>query len=86
MQFDERRINHVTVNPDMCQGCRTCLHVCIYGVYRWNKEEHVAEAAYPEDCTACRHCEYYCPAKAITVTPQEVVFYDAVYDPLGLND
>lgn len=86
MKLDERRRPHVAVDQNLCQGCRTCLHACIFGVYRWNKEKNVSEAAYPEDCTACRHCEFYCPAKCITVTPSELVFYDAVYDPLGLND
>lgn len=86
MKLDEKRKPHVTVNQDACQGCGSCYRVCMYGVYRWNKELNVSEAAYPEDCTSCRHCEYYCPAKCIEVTPAQVVFYDAVYDPLGLND
>lgn len=86
MKLDERRITKVTVNQDACQGCKTCLKVCIYGVYRWDKEKNVSEAAYPEDCTACRHCEYYCPAKCIDVQLSELVFYDAIFDPLGLND
>lgn len=86
MKIDERRIPHVTVNTAACQGCQRCYHACMYGVYRWNYEKNVTEAAYPEDCTGCRHCEFYCPAKCINVEPQKVVFYDAVYDPLGLND
>lgn len=86
MKLDERRKAHVVVNQDACQGCKKCFHVCMYGVYRWDKENNVSEAAYPEDCTACRHCEFYCPAKCITVTQSELVFYDAVYDPLGMND
>ncbi len=86
LKLDERRKPHVTVNADICQGCKTCLKVCMFGVYRWNREKNCSEAAYTDNCTACRHCEFYCPAKCIEVTPPEVVFYDAVYDPLGLND
>ena len=58
MKLDDRRKPHVFVNQDACQGCKNCLHACIYGVYRWNKEKNISEAAYPEDCTACRHCEF----------------------------
>ena len=86
MKLDDRRKPHVFVNQDACQGCKNCLHACIYGVYRWNKEKNISEAAYPEDCTACRHCEFYCPAKCITIQPAELVFNDPIYDVPELND
>ena len=86
MKLEEKRRTHVTVNQEACQGCQRCIHVCMYGVYRWDKERNVSIAAYPEECTTCRHCEFYCPAKCIDVQAPKVVFYYAVYDPLGLND
>lgn len=86
MKLDERRLPHVTVNQDACMGCKTCLRVCTYGVYRWDKEKNCTEAAYPEECVTCRQCEFYCPAKCIDVIPPELVFFDPIYDSLGMND
>lgn len=83
---DPRRQHHVDINYDICQSCGKCYHTCIYGVYRWNREENKPEAAYPEECAVCRQCECYCPAHAIDVKQPEIVFYDALFDPLGMND
>lgn len=84
--MDERRKPRIIVDQDACHGCQTCYKTCIYGVYRWNKEKNCAEAAYPEECTMCKQCELYCPARCIQVIQPELVFYDPIYDPLGMND
>ncbi|RHD73339.1 4Fe-4S dicluster domain-containing protein [Olsenella sp. AM30-3LB] len=86
LQEDPRRKNLVTVDPELCMGCKKCLHTCCYGVYEWDPENKVSVAAYDEECVACYQCMYFCPAGAITVKEAELAFYDQLYDPVGMND
>lgn len=86
LREDLRRLNHVTVDPDLCMGCKKCLHTCCYDVYKWDPEKKVSVAAYEEECVTCYQCMYFCPAGAITVTEAELAFYDQLYDPFGMND
>ena len=50
LREDPRRLNHVTVDPDLCMGCKKCLHTCCYDVYKWDSEKKVSVAAYEEEC------------------------------------
>ena len=48
LREDPRRMNHVKVDPDLCMGCKKCLHTCCYDVYKWDAEKKVSVAAYEE--------------------------------------
>ena len=55
---------------DKCTGCRLCATVCFVDVLRWDEENNVPVAAYPEDCAGCFACEFFCPAHCINVAPR----------------
>lgn len=86
MGKDPRRLHQVSVDPDKCMGCRRCLKACAYDVYKWDKEQRVAVAAYSEECTGCMQCMYYCPSGAISFQAAPLAFFDPLYDPFGYND
>lgn len=86
MGSDPRRLHKVTVDAAKCMGCRRCVHVCNYNVYRWDAQANQSVAAYPEECVACLQCMYYCPAGAIEVEEAPLAFIDPIFDAFGLND
>lgn len=86
MSEDPRRLHKVTVDSEICMGCQKCLKACDYGVYKWDKENKCAIAAYSEDCVACLQCMYYCPSGAIKVEEATIAFFDSLFDPFGMND
>ena len=61
LQDDPRRMNKVTVDPDLCMGCMKCIRTCCYDVYEWDPVEKMSTAAYPEECASCYQCMYFCP-------------------------
>jgi NAD-dependent dihydropyrimidine dehydrogenase PreA subunit len=86
LKDDPRRMNSVTVDPELCMGCMKCVRTCCYDVYEWDPEKKLSTAAYPEECVSCYQCMFFCPAGAIKVKEAELAFYDQLYDPLGMND
>lgn len=58
--------SNVTVDPDKCVLCLTCIRVCPYKAMHVDKSEGAA-ASYPEVCQKCGICAGECPAKAITL-------------------
>lgn len=86
MNNDPRRLHKVSVDSRKCMGCKRCLKACAYDVYRWNKENGYAEAAYSEECVCCMQCMFYCPSGAISIERAPIAFFDSLYDPFGMND
>ncbi len=86
MGDDPRRLAKVTVNSGLCMGCQKCIRTCCNDVYKWDKDQNLAVAAYSEECVECYQCMFYCPSGAITIEPATLAFYDSIYDGLGLND
>jgi NAD-dependent dihydropyrimidine dehydrogenase PreA subunit len=58
-------------DPELCQGCGTCVQICPTDVFRMDRENKRALIKYPEDCQLCELCMLECPAKALTVTPEK---------------
>ena len=46
---------------DACSGCRLCIQVCPFDVFRFNEEHKKSVIAYPEDCISCGVCTEHCP-------------------------
>jgi len=59
----------INIDPDMCNGCKTCVDACFVDVIRWDDKEERPIAAYPEDCVWCYACEIACPVQCIEVIP-----------------
>ncbi len=58
----------ITVNSDLCIGCRWCAVVCPEGVFMLRSEVLSVPVA-PENCTLCMKCmgRHGCTERAITV-------------------
>jgi len=53
------------IDPELCNGCGTCVDSCMVDVIRMDEEGKKAIVRYPEDCTGCTFCEQDCPENAI---------------------
>lgn len=53
-----------TINPELCNGCKSCVEICPAGVLAM--EEDKARVVNPDSCTECRACEAACPNGAIS--------------------
>ena len=61
----DRTIQHL-IDKEWCKGCGICINFCPKQVLEFDKNGKV-EAARPEDCIACRLCEFRCPDLAIQI-------------------
>jgi len=72
-------MNHITIEPEECKGCRLCVEFCpekcIAIVSSINKIGYQYAEFKSEKCTACGICYYVCPEPGtITViTDKEAV-------------
>ena len=60
----------ISIDLDMCNGCKTCVDSCWVDVLRWDDKEERPIVAYLEDCVWCFACELACPVKCIEVMPE----------------
>jgi Fe-S-cluster-containing dehydrogenase component len=68
--FERRQDGLILINPDICDGCRSCVGVCPTGSLYFNDELNIAQK-----CTGCAHlldngwevprCVDACPHEAI---------------------
>ncbi|MDN5343895.1 MAG: 2-oxoglutarate ferredoxin oxidoreductase subunit delta [Clostridia bacterium] len=62
----------INIDANLCKGCKLCLLSCKEGVLTMSSQKgqqgyFIPEVAYPERCTQCLRCEYFCPDMAIEV-------------------
>lgn len=60
-------------NPDLCNGCGTCVTTCPCDVFRLDTPNKKTVVAYPQECQVCSMCIIYCKTGAIRVTPDKYV-------------
>ncbi len=56
----------ITVSPEKCTGCGTCVKVCPHGV--WVLKDQKAYLAFMDRCIECGACMLNCHDGAINVT------------------
>ena len=56
----------ITLDPDTCTGCGTCVKVCPHRVLELEDRKAVLTAE--DRCIECAACRLNCPADAIEVT------------------
>lgn len=67
----DRLRGRVEVDPALCVGCGTCVHVCAAGAINISKFEDGSGfeiTVWRNSCCLCAQCRHYCPSKAITLT------------------
>lgn len=67
----ERLRGRVEIDPSLCVGCGTCVHVCAAGAINISKFEDgtgFEVTVWRNSCCLCAQCRHYCPTKAISVT------------------
>lgn len=55
-----------SIDPDLCQGCETCLERCYFGALSLNSKTNVMEVNAAE-CMGCGLCKVVCENEAITL-------------------
>lgn len=60
------------VNPDLCQGCKSCVPRCQFNAIRYSPtlDRVIVD---PAKCFGCGLCRDICPHNAITLVPRETV-------------
>ena len=49
------------IDEDKCNGCGTCVDICLQDVFFGSKEKEVPVVSYPEECWHCNACVLDCP-------------------------
>ena len=57
--------NTLALKPELCNGCRMCLHVCPHAVFEPNGK--VVKIAFKSRCMECGACQLNCPTGALAV-------------------
>jgi NAD-dependent dihydropyrimidine dehydrogenase PreA subunit len=66
----------LSVDTELCRGCKTCLEVCpkgVYEIYPLDGKQR-SRVAHPQDCVQCTACVKQCPESAILAEPPIKVF------------
>ena len=76
-------MHQIKIDHEACIKCKKCVAACLYDVIVWDQEKKLPFAKYPQECATCSWCEIKCPAKAISVIPENPVPYPEYY-PEGI--
>jgi NAD-dependent dihydropyrimidine dehydrogenase PreA subunit len=58
-------LNTLQYEPELCNGCGTCISVCPHAVFEMNS--HKVQFSNPDACMECGACQVNCPTGAIAV-------------------
>ena len=65
---------NIRVDPDVCEGCGTCVETCIFDAISIKD----GIAVHNEACRGCGRCVRYCPNNAVTLTIDNPKYEDDV--------
>ena len=72
----------VTVDEDLCTGCRECMEVCVFkGMDMIGDKARVNQ----KRCLGCGRCENICPSEAISITITDPSYVDKLIKKLEAN-
>ncbi len=66
----ERFRGKVVIDPGLCVGCGTCVHVCVADAIRLSPHRDGGGfdiTVWRNACCLCGQCRHYCPTKAISL-------------------
>lgn len=66
----ERFRGKVRIDPKLCVGCGTCMHVCAAGAISLTPREDGSGfdiTVWRNTCCLCGQCRHYCPTKAVSL-------------------
>jgi NAD-dependent dihydropyrimidine dehydrogenase PreA subunit len=70
-----RKMFPLTIDPDKCRHCGTCVRLCPVRNLKMNGK-NVPEIG--DSCILCHRCFEFCPAGAISIASRKAVTYRAV--------
>lgn len=59
-------MSKITINPDSCKKCGTCVLSCPETIFVQKEKDSIPEFTHEELCFSCGHCVAVCPQGAIT--------------------
>jgi len=71
-----KKVYKVKVDEKLCKGCYFCVKFCPMGVFVRSDTigelgYNLAQVEFPEKCTGCKACLFYCPDLAVAIEEQK---------------
>lgn len=71
---------------DRCVRCKVCVNQCTYETHYYDEEEDAVKSN-DEKCVGCLRCASFCPANAISITPNPTAHRrNSHWTPEAIND
>ncbi len=71
----------VSINPDLCRGCKKCVSACPFGVLYMDGKLVMLKA---DECRGCLACIQSCPFQAITAVSSDEIDHERLREFSGV--